>query len=189
MFVSKNDLPRLLFRKMFARNVVGVMVWDHDQVRMRHSIARNHIANTVWIELRTNCATQPLSQPHDPCGKLIVDIHEVVDTAFGDQEAFARTYGFMIHEAQDFLIFVKRTCGFSPSDDSQKMHVASDINDMGLLKPLRNRCRYLKTICGFTPTNVCPTAKLTGAVRRPVQRVLGASSYSNPRKQSRFLGS
>ena len=56
----------------------------------------------------------------------------------------------MIHEAQDFLIFVKRACGFSPGDDFQKMHVASDINDIGLLKPLRNRFRHMKTICGFT---------------------------------------
>jgi hypothetical protein len=44
----------------------------------------------------------------------------VVDMAFGDQETFARMHGFMIHEAQDVLIFVKRTCGCSPCDDLTK---------------------------------------------------------------------
>jgi hypothetical protein len=87
---------------------------------MGHAIARHHIAYTARLELRTHPATQPLSQLHDPGGQRIVDIHEVVDMAFGDQEAFARMHGFMIHEAQDGLIFVKRTGGGRPGDDVTK---------------------------------------------------------------------
>jgi hypothetical protein len=120
MLVSKDDLPRLLHRKMFARNVVSVMARENEQVRMGHAIARHYIAHSAWMELRTNPSTQLLSQLHDPCGQLIVDIHEVVDMAFGDQKAFARMYGFMIHEAQDGLIFIKRTCGCRPGDDLTK---------------------------------------------------------------------
>jgi hypothetical protein len=52
--------------------------------------------------------------------QVIVDIHKVINVYFGDKNAFARVYGFIIHEAENPLVFVELTSRFVACDDFTK---------------------------------------------------------------------
>lgn len=111
MLDGEHDLPVLNLGESGRRDVVGTVLRDEDQVRMRNSIPMYDHSYPLRLKHLPHSTPDVLRHTHDSLGGSVLDVSKMVDMGKRNYGALPRRRGMDSHEGDDELVPIDDTGG------------------------------------------------------------------------------